>query len=138
MGGYLVKNVLTFNDDNDFNPSKNESVQSLLEEFKAHNRQIYTNVQTLREIVFLNDSNTSERIIYGGIMFTGKADWGGVYVSKNHISFEFSEGHSFSDPDKLLEGTGKKRRHLKIKNVSDIKDKKVGFYVLQAISLSNT
>jgi len=37
------------------------------------------------------------------------------------------------DPDRLLEGTGQYRRHLKIKSLSDIKDKNVSFFIKQAI-----
>ena len=38
-----------------------------------------------------------------------------------------------NDPKKLLEGTGKFRRHLKIRSLSDIKDKKVEFFVKQIV-----
>ena len=36
------------------------------------------------------------------------------------------------DPKKLLEGTGKFRRHLKIKSFEDVSDKEVAFFVKQA------
>ena len=60
-------------------------------------------------------------------------DYGGTFVSKHHVSFEFSRGYSLDDPDGLLEGTGKYRRHLKIRELSDIEDKSVKFFVKQAI-----
>ena len=67
-------------------------------------------------------------------MFACEKDWGGVFVSKNHVSFEFTEGFMMNDPDRFLEGTGKKRRHLKISSISDISDKKVDFFVKQAVA----
>ena len=38
---------------------------------------------------------------------------GGIYVYKDHVSLEFSQGALFDDPDGRLEGKGKGRRHLK-------------------------
>jgi hypothetical protein len=74
-----------------------------------------------------------ESMMYGGIMFSLDEDFGGIFVRKNHISFEFGNGYTMKDPDKLLEGTGKFRRHLKIIAFSDIEDKKVEFFVRQAV-----
>ena len=37
------------------------------------------------------------------------------------------------DPDNILEGTGKFRRHLKIRSFSDIKNKKVDLFVKQIL-----
>ena len=85
----------------------------------------------LREIVFNNYPETNERIMYGGIMFSLEDDFGGLFVSKNHISFEFSNGFRMDDPKNLLEGTGKFRRHLKIKSFDGIEDKDVQFFVKQ-------
>lgn len=47
----------------------------------------------------------------------------GEVACKNHVSFEFKEGFKLQDSNSILEGTGKKRRHIKIKWLSDI-DKK--------------
>src|SRR5437660_10714429 len=38
-----------------------------------------------------------------------------LMVSKQHASFGFAQGTSLSDPAKLLEGTGKNIRHVKLK-----------------------
>lgn len=40
-------------------------------------------------------------------------------VGKNHITFGFLQGTSLPDPEKLLEGTGKNLRHVKIRNQED-------------------
>ena len=75
--------------------------------------------------------------MYGGIMFSQLKDFGGVFVYKNHISFEFSDGYRFDDATKLLQGSGKYRRHLKIKSRADIEIKKVYFFVKQANESKN-
>ncbi len=74
-----------------------------------------------------------KNIMYGGIMFSLENDYGGLFIRKNHISLEFTHGVFFQDPDKILEGNGKLRRHLKIRKIEDIESNKVDFYIKQAL-----
>ncbi len=60
-------------------------------------------------------------------MFSLEDDIGGVFVRKNHISFEFTRGFLMNDPKHILEGKCKYGRYLKIKAVDDIKIKNVEF-----------
>ena len=113
--------------------SKNEQVQKFLDEIQMSNEEHFNILQELRKIVFKNCKKTDERMMYGGIMFSLEKDFGGIFASKNHVSFEFINGFEMRDPKKLLEGTGKFRRHLKIKSLSDIDDKKVDFFVKQIV-----
>lgn len=113
--------------------SKNEQVQQFLEDIMMSDECKFDMLKKLREIVFKLCPEVNEKMMYGGIMFFLDDDFGGVFVRKNHISFEFSNGYQFNDPKKLLEGTGKFRRHLKIKSLTDIKNKEVDFFVKQAI-----
>jgi hypothetical protein len=112
--------------------SKNKQVQTFLEEIMMSNDEQFNILQKLRKIVFKIFPKTNERIMYGGIMFSLENDFGGLFVRKNHVSFEFSNGFKMNDPSKLLEGTGKFRRHLKIKSLTEVRDKKVDFFVKQA------
>jgi hypothetical protein len=36
-------------------------------------------------------------------------------VGKNHVTFGFHYGTSLDDPERLLEGTGKNLRHVKLR-----------------------
>jgi len=112
--------------------SKNKQVQNFLEEIMMIDDEKYSIMQELRGIVFKIYKETSERMMYGGIMFSIVDDFGGIFIRKNHISFEFGNGFKMNDPKKSLEGTGKFRRHLKILSLSDINEKKVDFFVKQA------
>ncbi|RLA06617.1 MAG: DUF1801 domain-containing protein [Gammaproteobacteria bacterium] len=111
--------------------SKNKQVNKFLDDLQSLDNDKFIILQKLRQIVLSAHPQVSERMMYGGIMFSLNADFGGIFAYKNHISFEFSQGVDLSDPDKFLAGDGKYRRHLKIKNHDDIKDKKVPFYVKQ-------
>ena len=115
------------------NKSEDNKVQSFLEEIMMIDDEKYEILQKLREIIFSNYPKTDERMMYGGIMFSLEDDFGGLFVRKNHISFEVINGFTIYDPKKFLEGTGKSRRHLKIKSLSDIKDKEVEFFIKQVV-----
>jgi hypothetical protein len=41
-------------------------------------------------------------------------------VGKNHVTLGFHYGTSLDDPHHLLEGTGKKLRHVKLRKVEDL------------------
>lgn len=112
--------------------SKDERVQQLIRDFEALDTEKYAIIQRLRKIVFAAHPCVSERVMYGGIMFSLDEDFGGVFVSKHHVSFEFGNGFRMSDPKNFLEGKGKFRRHLKIRSMADIKAKEVEFFVNQA------
>lgn len=113
--------------------SKDERVNTFLEETNMLNCEQFNILQKLRGMVFKIYPKIDERMIYGGIMFSLEDDFGGIFVRKNHISFEFGNGFKMKDPKNLLEGTGKFRRHLKIKALSDIQDKNVDYFVKQAV-----
>ncbi len=116
--------------------SRNEKVQEFLDEIKKIDKEKFLILHTLRKIVFSNYPKTSESLMYGGIMFSLEDDFGGLFVRKEHVSFEFSTGIYINDPFKMLEGSGKFRRHLKIRSLSDIEDKKVDFFVKQSLKRS--
>lgn len=42
-------------------------------------------------------------------------------VAKHHVSFGFARGTSLNDPNKLLEGTGKNFRHVKLRKMEDLR-----------------
>ena len=67
-------------------------------------------------------------------------EWNGplcyVMVGKNHVTFGFPRGTSLQDPAKLLQGTGKNLRHVKLREVSDVHDANVKKLILQAKKLN--
>lgn len=44
----------------------------------------------------------------------------GLMPTKNGVSLGFMHGASLPDPEKLLEGTGKNLRHVKLKTLEDV------------------
>ena len=109
------------------------TVQSFLEELSITEPDKFDLISTLRMMVLESYPKALEIFKYGGIIFNLEEDFSGIFVYKNHISLEFSKGYTMKDENRILEGGGKYRRHLKIRSLQDIKDKKVAHYVKQAI-----
>jgi hypothetical protein len=67
-------------------------------------------------------------------------DWNGtlcyLMVGKNHVTFGFPRGTSLRDPTKLLQGTGRNLRHVKLRQVSDVHDANLKQLILQAKKLN--
>jgi len=116
--------------------SKNEQVQNFLDDLIVIDPEKSDIIEKLREVVFLTEPNIDERMMYGGIMLSLGKDFGGIFAYKKHISFEFSFGAHMDDPNSILEGRGKFRRHIKIHCLADIDTKKVTSFVRQALQLA--
>ena len=88
--------------------SENIKVQNFIDNILLVDNTKHQILESVRKIVFENYPEVKERMMYGGIIFSLNDDWGGVFVYKNHLSFEFSYGYKLDDPENLLEGSGKK------------------------------
>ena len=79
------------------------------------------------------------RPMYGGIVFERQAGNHqtmvcGHFIYKSHVSLEFSNGYLLEDPDGVLEGKGKYRRHIKLTESSEVAGKPVRAMLEQAFS----
>ncbi len=98
-------------------------------------------IDALEEMVAEVAPELHGRRMYGGQMLEREAGVaatavGGYFGYKAHVSFEFSHGARLSDPDRLLEGSGKARRHLKLRSVADIRAKGCADFLAQAVALA--
>lgn len=82
--------------------------------------------QRLREIVVNIDPNTVEVVRLGDRAATygvgpKKMSEGYAYIlpHKNWVNLGFFKGADLPDPSNLMEGTGKKLRHIKIRSLQD-------------------
>lgn len=81
----------------------------------------------------------SRRSMYGGVVFELESKNPGTmvcghFVYKKHVSLEFTNGYILRDPDRVLEGKGKYRRHIKLTCQGDIDRKSVRSMIEQAFS----
>jgi hypothetical protein len=57
-------------------------------------------------------------------------------VAKKHVVFGFMRGAMLRDPKKLLEGTGKYLRHVKVRSTADVRRPEVRVLLKQAAQLN--
>ncbi len=116
---------------------KNRDVSVFLEEAKLSDYEKFKIIEELRRIVFELFPNVEEKLKYGGIMLSLNEEFGGIFLYKNHISFEFSYGYKL-DTELKLEGNGKYRRHLKFKELTDINRKELNNLLNQIKIIDNS
>ncbi len=117
--------------------SDDDKVDRFLNDIKFQSPEIFEILTLIRKIFHDANSSLFEDVKYGGLVFTlSNTLIGGIFVYAKHISIEFSFGAEFTDPDKILEGKGKKRRHIKIHAIQDIEKKKVENFVRIAVNLN--
>lgn len=96
-------------------------------------------VERLCEMIIDLAPDVTMRSMYGGTVIELRKDdpksrVGGVYVYANHVTLELAKGVSFDDPNGILEGSGKLRRHVKLHDLDGIQIKQCGSFLQQAIS----
>lgn len=111
------------------------SVEQLLSDLELANPDRHALVLAIRQAILAVAPDASERVMYGGIMFSAPAPCCGVFAYAEHVSVEFGRGSELVDPHGVLEGQGKFRRHIKLRNPADIADKHLADHVRQAIEL---
>ena len=84
--------------------------------------------QMLAEIILQAASKSSKFPKYGGLLYTLKPDekegqFCGIFVFKNHVNLSFANGTSLDDPQGVLEGTGKYRRHINFRSADEVDSK---------------
>jgi len=64
-----------------------------------------------------------------------KGDFAFFLAASAHVSLGFARGTSLSDPQKLLEGTGKNLRHVKLRSPADLQREGVRSLIVEAAAL---
>lgn len=117
------------------NISNSDKVNDFLSDIQSLTTEQFDMVTAIRDIFLKAHEELVEDIKYGGLVFNvSNALIGGIYIYKEHISIEFSNGADFTDTNSNLEGGGKKRRHLKIFSYDDIVQKNTKHFVNQAVN----
>lgn len=109
-----------------------ERVEKLLEDIRHLSEEKHALVQQVRELVLSAGADVGEEVKYGGILFSTQSPFCGVFSYTRHVSLEFSEGAALLDPQQVLEGGGKRRRHIKLRETKDLTEKQVFEYIRAA------
>ncbi|KKK01528.1 DUF1801 domain-containing protein [Micromonospora sp. HK10] len=92
-------------------------------------------VADLRALVADAAPEATECLTYGSPAWRGRKILAVISPSKTHLTFAFERGAEFTDRHGLLEGVGKKTRHVKIKTRDGINETALRDYLAQAVDL---
>jgi len=90
----------------------------------------------LRDLILDTIPNARESIKWGVPVYEDNKLICSIRASRRHVSLQFFDaGASLDDPDKLLQGSGKKLRHIKIYSEADIQRSLFRHWIRQAAGL---
>ena len=93
-------------------------------------------VTKLRRLVLSSVPGLEEAMKWSTPVYSknGLVCW--LHVARSHAAIGFYQGASLADPQRLLEGTGKRLRHLKIRKAAEIRPAVITRWVRQAAALN--
>lgn len=110
-------------------------IDTFLTDLALTNPEQHQTISTLYSVISKFAPNLEQGIKYGGIcFFQDNSLIAGIFPYKKHSSLELSKGAQFTDPQSLLAGSGKLRRHLKFVAIADIDESSIYEFISQAMS----
>lgn len=102
--------------------------------------EVQSLVGTLRKIVAEAAPTATETVKEGWRTITYEDEGIVCYIAplRRHVDLGFYNGVRLKDPEKLLEGHGKKLRHIKIWKENDIREKDFQNLVREAFAVHHT
>ncbi|MFI6518213.1 DUF1801 domain-containing protein [Spirillospora sp. NPDC050679] len=95
-------------------------------------------VAALRALMAEGAPDAAEVISYGSPAWRSNKILAIISASKAHITFAFERGAEFTDDHGLLQGVGKKTRHVKIKTPEALDADALRDYICQAVALDQS
>jgi len=109
-------------------------VADFLNDLDDDTRQV---VEPLRKLALKVSGKCKEDVKWNALcLFNGDRAFVGIMPYRKYVSVIFDRGSELADPKGILEGDGKKMRHIKIFNKDEIKKKNVAYYVKQSFHLT--
>jgi hypothetical protein len=92
----------------------------------------------LRNMILEQVPDMDEVIKWKNLFYEKKGHVCAIVIHKDHVNLQFARGTELDDPERILEGTGKKIRHVKINNTKEINSDKLKNLVVEAVNLNIT
>ncbi|WP_432525355.1 DUF1801 domain-containing protein [Serratia sp. BFP-2025] len=112
------------------------AVAALLADIGSTHGELLEIVQQVRRAAATSGDGVTESVKYGGIMFSHRQFFCGVFAYRNHVTVEFGHGYRLTDRHHQLEGSGQYRRHIKLHSPAEVKSKHLADYIKQAYALA--
>jgi len=111
---------------------RTKEVDRLLAEIELSQRRV---ARAVRELILETGPGLQEKVMYGVPWYRGKTYVCAIAAHSDHTNLEFYRGSSLRDPARLLEGTGKNMRHVKVHGIDDVRQPGLKALLLEAIAL---
>ncbi|RDW17358.1 hypothetical protein CWR48_14265 [Oceanobacillus arenosus] len=111
--------------------NKSEEVDQLINTLPADIQEITI---CLRNLIFAASENLTEEIKWGKPSYSMNGNVCYLQPSKKHVNLGFYLGTNLKDEESLLEGTGKKMRHIRITKLEEIQTEKFNVLIQNAIA----
>jgi hypothetical protein len=92
--------------------------------------------EALRRLILAADPELKESIKWGNPVYEKQGFVCYLAATKAYISLGFFNGAGLSDPNQVIEGTGKKMRHVKVRHVDDIRNRQFTAWAREAVTLN--
>lgn len=93
-------------------------------------------VKRLRGVVFEAYPEIDEGIKWSKPSYSKEGLVCYMQTAKSHVNFGFYRGTELEDRNNLLEGDGKKMRHVRIRKADEIDEEKLKFLIWDAVDLN--
>ena len=90
-------------------------------------------VEELRKLIRQMAPQAQEVMSYGIPNYRGKRGMAVISPAKTYITLAFSRGAAFEDKYGLLEGVGKVSKNLRFRDMKDINEEALQYYIRQAL-----
>jgi len=87
---------------------------------------------TLRELIAAAVPNSIEQFKWRQPTYATEKDYCYLKYTKNHVNLGFTDRAKLDDPNKILEGTGKKMCHVKLVTIEDTNQAQLSVMLKQA------
>lgn len=88
--------------------------------FASLDEPLFSIADKLRRLIKSTDSEITETLKWGVPNYTKGGAICALRAGNGYIALQFYDGTSLDDPDSLLEGSGKKMRHIKVWSKTEI------------------
>ena len=89
----------------------------------------------IHNLILETSSEITQTLKWGYPCYAGAVDVCYLAGQTKHLNFGFYQGGLLPDPEKLLEGTGAKMRHIKIRSAVDIKPEAFRQLILEGLKM---
>lgn len=112
-----------------------KTVDEYVKSLDGWKRQV---AESLRRIVHQAAPEAEEAIKWAQPVFSYGGPFAYFKALKESINFGFWRGADLDDPRGLLEGTGDKMRHVKIRSLDDLQEDALAGFVRQAVAMNRS